>query len=179
MRANWIKIVFFVLAVLMLGGIAQVLLDPGLGTPDEMRRTEHPSGFSTIPPRGWGASVFYGNESSLRVSPERSTGRQPSYSIVRSPTKGAGAEDAVPYTFQGQPAMLVKKKLKYSWMWRVDFERGGAWYRIALEYPVPTDVEHGPLWPFIESFRVEPVFDLSSATTMPAKTLPATEPASR
>lgn len=179
MRANWIKIVFFVLAVLMLAGIAQVLLDPGLGRPEEPRRTKHPAGFSTIPPDRWGASVFYGHEPSLRVSPERSTGRQPSYSIVRSSAKGAGAEDAVPYTFQGQPGTLVKKKLKYSWMWRVDFKRDDTWYRIALEYPVPTDVERGPLWPFIESFRVEPEFDLSGATTMPAATLPVAQPASR
>lgn len=179
MRANWIKIVFFVLFVLMLSGVAQVLLDPGLGKPEESRRTKHPAGFSAIPPHGWGGSVFYGADSTagtLRISPEKFVGRQPSYSISRSTTRAAGAESAVPYTFQGKPAFLFAGQLKHSWLWRTDFERDGAWFRIALEYPVKTDVEGGPLWPFIQTFRVErPTHD---AVVLPA-TAPATEPASR
>jgi hypothetical protein len=184
MRANWIKIAFFVLAALMLAGIAQVLLDPGLGVPDESRRTKHPSGFSIVPPHGWGASVFYGSaadpEGTLRVSPERSTGRQPSFSITRTPSK-ATAETAVSYTFQGKPAVLTAGSTKHAWVWRVDFERDGGFFHITLEYPVPTDVEHGPLWPFINSFRAEPVFNLAP-TSEPATLsshVPTTEPASR
>lgn len=190
MHANWIKIVLFVLAAFMLAGVAQVFLDPGLGQPNESRRTRHPAGFSAIPPNGWGGSVFYAlsptSEDYLRVSPERSTGRQPSmfFSRWHEGQKPAREADAVDYTFQDKPATLVTRLTKYYWVWRVDFERDGIWYRVGIEYPIRTDVEKGPLWPFLQSFKVEKPFHPTtisttlSSTSAPA-TAPATEPATR
>lgn len=189
MRANWIKIVFFVLGIMMLAGIAQVFLDPGLGTADESRRTKHPAGFSGIPPLGWGASIFYHagptSEDFLRISPERSTGRQPSMFMSRwqSGQKPAADDETQPTTFQGKPATLYTHLSRHSYVWRVDFERDGIWYRVGLENPVELEVDKSPLKPFLESFRVEPIFALTDgSTTQPAAAspmLPTTEPASR
>ena len=175
MQGNWIKIVLFVLGAFMLAAIAQVLLDPGFGKPEESRRTRHPAGFSFVPPRGWGGTVVFAREGEtedyMRVSPEQSAGRQPSIAVVRSHVPLKPHAEAVPYTFQGQPAFKVVQKTKYDWIWRIVFEREGTWYLIAVTSPMPIDIEDGPLWPFLESFRVEQVLNIAPGT------MPATVPA--
>lgn len=196
MRGNWIKIVFFILAAVMLAGIAQVLLDPGLGAPDEARRSKHPAGFSFIAPLGWGASVFYAasptGEDVMRISPEHSTGRQPYIFVSKLHVNPGTEENTVPYTFQGQPARLLIQKMKSAWAWRLTFERQGSYFHLGIEFPVPLEVEKSPLWPFLQSFKVEPVFKMDEATSATAPVIemptapttaptakPATEPAQR
>lgn len=174
---NWIKIFLFVLLAFMLAGITQVLLDPGLGTPDEARRARHPAGFSFVPPRGWGVTTYFAvggdTKDSFRISPEKSVGQQPSIGVARLHVATTPDPDAQSMTFQGKPAFRTVIRKPRFWQWRIDFERDGVWYFINATYPTEIDIEGGPLWKFIESFRVEPVMNLGS--TLPT-TVPSTRP---
>ena len=172
----WMKIGAFVLFVLVLGGLANVLLDEGLGQPDEARRARQPAGgFSIGVPIGW-AATNYGASArvlgGMRVTAERSAGRQTS--IVVDRLRLPPSLDALtPTTFQDQPARLATTRGKYDWTWRLRFARGDAWYELLVTSPIELDMKRDPLLAYVNSFRVE-------QTTAPAASLavpPTSEPA--
>ena len=172
----WIKVVMFLIGIVMLAGVTSVLLDPGLGSPDDERRGHHPAGFSVAIPRGWGASSYPQTEDGdlLRITPERVTGR--STIIAVSKLRGSPVFDpaATHGAFQGQPANFFTKQRRYSWYWTVQFQRENSWYEIVVASPIQIDVLHSPLMPFIDSFRLEATI---TPVTRPAVTTPATMPA--
>lgn len=174
MNGAWIKVVLFILGVTMLSGIVMVLLDPGLGKPDDARRTRHMSGFSISYPLGWGGSTFGGPHGggleSIRLAPERKAGRETSINVACTGLKPETVANAVPGTFQGLPAFFSSDRGKWDWRWRVQFERDATWYQITLVSPIELDVQKSTYWPFIESFRVEK--PLSPTTVI----VPTTQP---
>lgn len=167
----WIKVVMFILGVIMVAGITRVLLDPGLGAVDESRRLKHPAGFSMVVPRGWSGTAVNGqNIDTIRFMPERATGRQPSMIITRYENAPPAPDDAAkPGLFQGEPAMVLRKRIKYDWVWDARFDRGGKTYSIRYLTPIDEDIERSPMMPFINSFHAE------TPATTPA-TIPATMP---
>ena len=159
MNGNWIKVVLFLLVVIMITGIVTALLDPGLGKPDDLRRTRHAAGFSIAYPLGWGGSAF-GSENAkearfIRLAPERTTGRETSINVVLSGAEAQPVAEAKPGTFQGQAALFSSDRGKRDWRWRVQFQREQGWFQITLTSPIAFDVEKSAYWPFINSFRTE------------------------
>lgn len=154
----WFKIVMFCLITLMLAGIASVILDSGLGTPDESRRLRHPAGFSIVYPQGWGGTVGYAQgaaPNSIRLAPERVTGRQTSIAVTRSTRAPKLADTAKATTFQDRPAWATMTQFKRDATYRVDFERDGAWYAVVLSAPVEQKWESDPLMTYARTFRTE------------------------
>lgn len=159
MSARVVRVVIFVLAIIMITSLVRVLLDPGLGKPEESRRTRHNAGFSICYPIGWGGSAFGSNEpgpgNSIRLAQERKTGRETTITAASEGDRPQTSRNAKEGTFQGQPAFYSTSSSGSGWQWRVQFQRDGLWYSIVLVTPIPLEVERSPYWPFIESFRVE------------------------
>jgi hypothetical protein len=168
--APWFKILMFVMVAIMLAGVVNVILDPGLGRPDEARRTRHPSGFSIALPIGWGGTANVGGDranDSIRIAPDRSTGRQSSILVVRYAEPPVRDEKAVDGTFQGQPCWTLAKQGKHEWTHRTTFQRAGTWYSIVLTSPIPLEPARNVFTPFIESFRTESVIRSLEPSTAP------------
>lgn len=175
--APWFKILMFVMVAIMLAGLVNVILDPGLGRPDEARRTRHPDGFSIAYPRGWGGSVYFGSireDATLRIAPDRVTGRQSSVVVVRhrQATPPPREESSVDGTFQGQPCRSFTRQGRHDWTHRVTFDRDGTWYSITLTSPVPLEPNRNVFTPFVESFRTEATIRPLAPSTAPAEIQP-------
>ena len=156
----WFKIAMFGMFTVMLAGIASVLLDSGLGTPDESRRVRHPAGFSIVHPQGWGGSLTYAGGAvpdGIRLAPERVTGRQTSITVARLARAPKLADSAKQVTFQDKPAWATPTQLKRDALYRLDFERGDAWYAITVSAPVELKWDRDPIMAFVRSFRTEAV----------------------
>lgn len=159
MNGRWIKVVIFVLLIIMITSVVTALLDPGLGKPDESRRTRHLAGFSICYPLGWGGTAFGDSEpapgNSIRLAQERKTGRETTITAFYHGTDMPTFANSSEGTFQTQPATISTRKSSQNWQWRVLFQRDGVWYSILLATPIPLEVEKSPYWPFIESFQIE------------------------
>ena len=175
----WIRIIGFVAIATMLGMLANLLFDPGLGrADDESRRVVHPSGFSMIAPLGWTtASGDDGNGAgTLTASAKTGIGFPPTIRINRLPPGAKSAAETLDTStatlFQGKTARTVTRELRNHWAYVYAFTRDedGGHYEITVTSGVPQDVEHGPLRPFMDSFR--PAAH-RAATTTPVATAPA------
>lgn len=185
MDGRWIKIIIFILLVIMISSVVSALLDPGLGKPDDSRRTRHPAGFSISYPLGWGATPFGaggdGEPNYIRLAPERKTGRETSIHATFNGLRPETVRNAEEGLFQDQPAFYSSTKAKYDWQYRLQFQRDGNWYTILLVSPIALDLQKSPYWPYIESFRIEKAINpagLQSGNVLepvPAST-PATAP---
>lgn len=159
MNGSWIKIVVFVLLIVMVTSIVSALLDPGLGKPDNSRRTRHPAGFSISYPLGWGGTAVGmgedGGANYIRLAQERKTGQETVINASFTGFRASSSAGAKEGTFQGLPAFYSASKTKQTWQWRVQFQRDNNWYSIQLVTPIPLEVEKSPYWPYIESFKIE------------------------
>lgn len=181
MDGRWIKIILFFLLIIMLTGIVSALLDPGLGKPDDARRTRHMAGFSICYPRGWGGTAVgrgvEGESNYIRLAPDRKTGRETAINASFNGSRAQTVANAIQGTFQGQPAFFSSTRAKYDWQWRMQFQRDGKWYQITLITPIEIDVQKSPYWPFIESFRLEKTIAPDAGMVAPVDaTAPATAP---
>ncbi len=163
MNGSWIKVVVFVLLIIMVTSIVSALLDPGLGKPNDSRRTRHPAGFSISYPLGWGGTAVGngkdGSTNYIRLAQERKTGPETTINADFTGFRASTSANAKEGTFQGQPAFYSTKKTNQNWQWLVQFQRESNWYSIQLNAPIPLEIEKSPYWPFIESFKIEkPLF---------------------
>lgn len=184
MDGRWIKVIIFVLLVIMISSVVSALLDPGLGKPDNARRTRHAGGFSICYPVGWGGTPMgsgaEGDDNYIRLAPERKTGRETSIKVTFTGLRTTTVKDGNEGTFQNQPAYFSSTRGKYDWQWRVQFQRDGKWYQIFLTSPLELDVQKSPFWPFIESFQIEKTInpaELTSSSTLAPASQPASAPA--
>lgn len=174
----WFKIVMFGLVALMLAGIASIILDSGLGRPDEARRLKHPAGFSIIQPQGWGGTVTYRTRNGpdgMRLAPERVAGRQTVITVVRLPRAPKLDPAAKEVTFQDKPAWATFKQFRRDAEYRLEFQRGDAWFSIAVGAPIALDWDRDPIMDFVRTFRTEAVTAAPVVPGLPAE--PGTEPA--
>lgn len=163
MNGRWIKVVIFVLLIVMITSVVTALLDPGLGKPEDARRTRHLDGFSICYPIGWGGTAFGGSENGvgngIRLAQERKVGRETTITVLCSGSEKPTLPNPREGVFQSQPATFSARSSSQNWQWRMVFERNGRWYSILLATPIPLEVEKSPYWPFIESFRVDKKFE--------------------
>jgi hypothetical protein len=180
MNGRWIKVVIFGLLIIMLTSIVTALLDPGLGRPEDSRRTRHLAGFSICYPLGWGGTAYGtpvpGENNSIRLAQERKTGRETTMGVMCTGLRAESHPNATEGTFQGQPAFYSSEKKTSIWIWRVQFQRGEFWYEISLNTPIPLEVEKSPYWPFIESFRLERQITPTTHSVSTTQISPATVP---
>jgi hypothetical protein len=135
--------------------------------PSEKNRVRHPQAYSVCRPEGWSADMDYvpdteqlGNAQRLDgilLSPDEFTGRRPKLFVNRF----ASAPDAeymrtkgwTDGTFQGQPALVLEKKLIKALTRGAMFERAGQWFEVLEGLPVPAAGEEDQWWAFLETFK--------------------------
>jgi len=166
----YLKALAFVGVAVVLTGVTSMWLGGGasIGRPREAERVRHPAGFSVIVPTGWGASFDVGadpaGERTIRLSPDRYTGRRPSLVVRAGPTPAESPRHQLsPGTFQGRPAEVYEGpegNRAREWVWIARFERPEApphlrHAMLSLKLPAPDDVTDGPWRRFLETFRIE------------------------
>ncbi|HVT88563.1 MAG TPA: hypothetical protein VHD56_06910 [Tepidisphaeraceae bacterium] len=161
-----IKLLVALAAVAAIG--FYIYLNAGLPDPREQDRVGPLTGeFSIIKPRDWDSSVAYAVPPFpypvyIEIMPAKRVGKGLKLFAGRmrnapdvAKFKANGMYDA---TFQGQPALVFSGIGKQEFVWQAIFQRGSAWYEIALHVnTIIDDVPHSDWWPYIESFKCNPL----------------------
>lgn len=173
MNGKYFQLAAFLGFALLCVWVFSVINTPTIGTPDESRRLIHPAGFSVVGPVGWeGRNVVVSlgaGSPTMQFLPTRSVGVQPNFTIyqVDALPEPQDKLKRVETTFMGKPAFVSEGPVSNAYLYVIDVELEGKWYRLSLKLASREDVRGGAWWRYFESLRIE-------RPALPATTLPTT-----